>query len=151
MSKTIAYTSSREEIWNWYCRMWRRELWKGHLLLFIVAAILLSPILEKSVMNFLTSLLIPVLILLGLFIFPILNFKPQLRTLTIDGRGLSTFIGKRSGSVKWDQIANIEEIEDVFIIQRTNLNAFLVPSRAFSSSEEKQAFHDYVRHLYLSR
>jgi hypothetical protein len=59
------------------------------------------------------------------------------RTLSFDENGLRTKIGKKSGSVSWLEIESIADSEGTIVISRKNLNAFLVPQRAFQSDQER--------------
>jgi hypothetical protein len=70
--------------------------------------------------------------------------KPQQRTLTIDAQGIQTSIGKQSGSIPWTKIADIvQDGEFLFIIGQTG-NSFLIPSRAFTTQGQRQAFLDAI-------
>jgi hypothetical protein len=72
-------------------------------------------------------------------------FKPELRTLSFDQNGLRTKIGKKSGSVSWKEIESITDSEDTIVISRKNLNAFLVPQRAFQSAQERASVLSAIR------
>jgi hypothetical protein len=64
-------------------------------------------------------------------------FKPQVRTLVFDRNGIRTEIGKKTGTVAWQEIDSINDSEGTIVVSRKNLNAFLVPRRAFQSEQER--------------
>jgi len=77
-------------------------------------------------------------------LFPMVAFKPATRSLTVDDVGIETMIGQRHSTIAWEEFANIQENGDVLIIQRRNLNAFIIPARAFASAKARQQFRDFV-------
>jgi hypothetical protein len=77
-------------------------------------------------------------------LFPMVMFKPQLRTLMVDEDGITTSIGRHSGTVDWGQISSVENDGDSLIIQRSNLNSFIVPARAFETSDAKSEFCEFI-------
>jgi len=87
---------------------------------------------------------VSVLPLIGLALFPMWKFKPQVRTLQVDERGIDTTIGQLSASVPWNDIVDVQEDGDSLVIQRRNLNAFIVPARAFPTNEARSEFQDFV-------
>ena len=46
--------------------------------------------------------------------------------------------------IPWDEIREVREHGDSLVIQRRNLNAFIVPARAFESQEAKLQFRDFI-------
>ena len=82
--------------------------------------------------------------IVGFVLFPMVKFKPQERTLSIDERGISTTIGDISKSVPWEDVANVSVEQDNLIIQNRNLNAFIIPQRAFENDEARQGFANFV-------
>jgi YcxB-like protein len=151
MSFMIEYASRRGEVWNWYWRTWRRRLWKTHLLTFFVvvvgamAGIYIEAHGTLSPKSFLLAPALGLLSILWLPIYPQLRFKSQMRSLEVDQDGISTTIGKLAGRRYWEDILSISEQDDQIILLGRNGNAFLVPARAFSSIEEKQAFVSFVQ------
>ena len=85
--------------------------------------------------------LIPIL---GFVLFPLVKFKPQERTLSVDEEGLTTSIGQLSKSIPWAEIAEAKIAGDELIIQSRNLNAFIIPKRAFVTIEAQQNFANFV-------
>jgi hypothetical protein len=82
--------------------------------------------------------------LAGFVLFPMAMFKPEQRLLSVDETGIATSIGKRSATIPWNDIREVREDGNSIIIQRRNLNAFIVPSRAFETDEAKLQFRDFV-------
>jgi hypothetical protein len=72
--------------------------------------------------------------------FPQLAFKSDERTLIITARGLQTTIGKKAGSMSWDDVARIEDTGGFIYIVRKNLKALIIPCRAFESHQERADF-----------
>ena len=137
MTLTLNYRSSRAEVWRWYWRAWcqPRGLWRFHLSLFIlVAGILLwgwagsRPLTANDLV---LSATIGLLAVAWLPLWPLIQFKPQERVLTFDEHGASTTIGPKSGTVLWRDVARIDDIGGIIAITRKNVNAFLIPNRAF--------------------
>lgn len=86
------------------------------------------------------SLLIALLIVGFFILFPQIMFKPQMRTLTVSKNGIETSIGKMDKHVDWKEINKIENSGETIAIIRKNLNAFLVPRRAFGTEQERNDF-----------
>ena len=82
--------------------------------------------------------------IVGLVLFPLVKFKSQERTLSIDEQGITTTIGHIAKSVPWKDIANVSVNQDNLIIQNRNLNAFIIPQRAFETDEARQGFANFV-------
>ena len=148
MGICVTYASRRDEVWRWYWRMWRARLWRTHAAIFVSLAFGVSLALYKGPPNDVAGVCligaIAVAPLEGLALYPQLLFKPQTRTLVVDDEGVSTTVGRRSGRVPWSEILDVREENGTLVIQRRNLNAFLVPARAFASEAERSRFRDYV-------
>lgn len=138
---TLTYTSTRGEISQWYWRKWKRGYWIVHLILFLIVSSFATGLFTPFVpVDFIYSALVGLAAVLVLVAFPQLSFKSQARTLTINGEGIKTTIGGRSGAVPWVDIKSIEYTRDeAYLIKRSG-NAFIVPRRAFSSSDEQNNF-----------
>ncbi|WP_395334997.1 YcxB family protein [Novosphingobium sp. BL-8H] len=148
MGKTVKYVSRRSEVMGWYWRMWRRQLWKTHLFVFMAVVISASfSIFDRAPSTLLELLwvagigLVPIA---GFALFPLVKFKPQERTLVVDEAGLKTSIGKISKNVSWEEIASADMAGDNLIIENRNLNALIVPKRAFETPEAQKDFADFV-------
>lgn len=142
----VDYQLRRSEVWTLYWWMWRRGLWRTHLMAFVTVGVATALLVYRNVPpNALgwAIVLAPALFLPALWIvYPQLRFKPQQRTLVIDAAGIRTKIGSRSGSIAWRNIGVVARVRDTVIIQRKRGNAFVVPARAFASPE---AFEDFAR------
>jgi len=149
MSLTVNYASTRSEVWRHYRRLWAERLWKLHALIFVATATTASFILYGRTPDNAFELLAVMAISaapLGLFaLYPMLMFKPQKRTLTVDSTGISTVIGQRGQTLAWNEIASVRNDETALIIQRHNLNAFIIPARAFETPAAMEAFEVFVR------
>ena len=141
-SMTVTYSSSRREVWHWYWAQWRRSLWRYHLL-FVSAIFAASFVIQRGAMtdrSLITAAALSLATLIFLIAFPQIMFKPRPRTLTIDANGMQTKIGKLERAVPWSTVARIETVGDAIHIVRTNLNAFIVPARAFQSRADQERF-----------
>lgn len=85
--------------------------------------------------------------LVGIAIFAVLQLtllffsaKTATRSLTISRDGVSTYIGRLTGNLRWDQIGTIEERPKLILLARKSGNAFYIPNRAFADSAEKVEF-----------
>ena len=72
-------------------------------------------------------------------------FKPQVRTLEIDKDGIATTSGKHAARRSWKEIRSVSEADGCIVILRRNGNAFVVPARAFGSTEERQRFFAFAQ------
>ena len=82
-------------------------------------------------------------------LWPQIRFKRAVRSLTIDARGLTTSIGKISGSRLWRDVRSVDQKNDTIVIVGTNQNAFIVPSRAFSGDSDRREFYEAARRWYI--
>ncbi len=144
---TIEYSSSRREIavWYWYSlRHNRRHLRAWILGLLAVGLLVFLSERQSGTTSVPNAIGISLIAAVGLAVFlvlyPQLRFKPQVRTLTIAPDGISTTIRGRSKSYRWSEVASVTEEGDHVYIGFANINAFVVPSRAFSSAEHRQDF-----------
>jgi hypothetical protein len=94
--------------------------------------------------GFISVLTIGALPLAVFVAWPMLKFKSQLRTLVVDDTGIATVIGNKSATLFWSDVADVREAGGAIVIQNRNLNAFIVPSRAFRTSQEKQEFRNFI-------
>jgi hypothetical protein len=144
--RTVAYASTRREIWRAYWRAWARPagLWRMHAvigLVFAVSRVGPTGLGEGSLTRFLTDFAgATLLCVLVLPLYPQLRFKPQKRTLTVDETGYRTQIGKRSGARTWEEVAAVEEDRDAIVLANRNGNLMIVPRRAFATDAERRAF-----------
>jgi hypothetical protein len=148
MSFKVEYASQRKEVWNWYCRAWRRDLWKFHLTMFagvsgLVAFVVIGdagPTLPRVLLAIACGLLsvgwMPAV--------PMLMFKPQLRSVEIDQDGISTTIDGESRRRSWGDIQSISQEDGYIVMLGQKGSAFLIPPRAFQSNDEQQRFLSFA-------
>ncbi len=145
MEITIKYAITREEITEWYWRMWRKTLWKNHLTFFgLIMFVTISldghwPIQDYRV------ILYGIIISIGLFVFfvffPQAMYKSQTRTVTVSQIGIDTFIASQNKSVHWTEIKEIQSTaEHIFIVLKKTLNALIIPRRAFETDDDRVKF-----------
>jgi YcxB-like protein len=145
---TLTYCTTRRELATWYWRMWKKNLWKFHAAFIVtsIAVVLLTAgHWPPSVMDIVRGIAVAVAVIASLILFPQIMFKPEVRTLSFDKNGLRTKIGKQSGNVPWQEIESITDSESTIVISRKNLNAFLVPQRAFQSDQERASVLSAIR------
>jgi YcxB-like protein len=154
MNISISYASSRGEVWRWYWRAWRQRLWRTHALVFLSTASLgyayffLGAPLGVAVMFKVAGL--GLMAPIGFALYPLVRFKSQVRTLTVDDEGLATIIGAHESKTPWDAFGDVRDDGDTLVIQRRNLSAFIVPSRAFPTAAAREQFRDFVRAKILN-
>jgi hypothetical protein len=120
--------------------MWKKKLWKFHVAFLVTSlavAVLLAGHWPPSVMDIVRAMVVGGAVVLLLILFPQIMYKPEVRVLVFDRNGIRTKIGKKSGSISWRDIDSISDSEGTIVITRKNLNAFLVPQRAFQSEQER--------------
>src|SRR5580693_67013 len=136
----LTYSTTRRELATWYWQMWKKKLWKFHaafLATSIAVVALTSGRWPPSVVDIVRGIAVAVAVIASLILFPQIMFKPEVRTLSFDKNGLRTKIGKKSGSTSWLEIQSVTDSEGTIVISGKNLNAFLVPQRAFQSDQER--------------
>jgi hypothetical protein len=72
--------------------------------------------------------------------FPQIMFKTAERSLKLDKSGWSTTIGKKSGSRRWSEIADIRELPGAIAIVPRLGNALIVPARALPNPDRWKQF-----------
>ena len=149
----LSYSSNRREVTDWYWQTWRTKLWKFHLVCFIavLAAVLIAggdwP---PSIARLLVGVVVGVTLIAFMFLFPQLMFKPQTRVIVFDPDGIQTRIGKKTGNIGWREIVDISDDSETIAIRGKNLNAFLVPRRAFDSQEHRAEVLNTIREWQVS-
>ena len=148
MNITIRYLPKRTEVWRMYWDLWKRRLWKMHVAAFAGAALASSQIIfdgfPPSVAGYALILIIGLIPILGFMLWPMVMFKTQTRWLKINSDGIFTTIGKKSGTVPWKEIVSIRTVSNTIVIQKSNLNSFVIPSRAFATESEKSEFLSFA-------
>ena len=122
MSFKVEYASQRREVWQWYWRTWRKDIWKIHLTMFLVVsgAVAWMPA------------------------YPILMFSPERRSVEIDQDGISTTIEENSFRRSWDDIRSISQEDGYIVLMGQSGSAFLIPPRAFQTEDEQQRFLSFA-------
>jgi hypothetical protein len=92
------------------------------------------------VSDVLIGLSIGLLAVIGLPIVMRFRTKRDERVLNVDAQGIRTSVGKRSGDVRWSQIASIDVTEEYVFITGKSANAFAIPARAFTSNADRLEF-----------
>ena len=144
---TVEYSSSRRELasWYWYSLRHNRKHLRAWLLSVVGVGVLVFLSERQSAGSSIPRAIgISGLSILGLALFlalyPQVRFKPQKRTLTIAPDGISTTINARSKTYPWSEVASVVQRGDQVYIGFTNVNAFVVPTRAFPSADSRQEF-----------
>ncbi|HVV31843.1 MAG TPA: YcxB family protein [Vitreimonas sp.] len=149
MARTIQYASTRDEIWRWYWRSWQRGLWVTHAVVFcwvsgVVLLLLWSTNLLRPT-NVVLAIAAGLASIAWMSLFPMIQFKPQTRTLTVDEHGISTTIGAKSGVRKWSEIRSVTDEDGAIVIVGKNKNAFIIPARAFDNDAGRRDFLGYAK------
>jgi hypothetical protein len=81
---------------------------------------------------------------IGAFCFLVLwvfiRAKTSERTLSASEEGLSTTIGSLNGKVPWAKVKNVVDAGRYILIVGRSGNAFFIPTRAFSGSDQRTQF-----------
>lgn len=89
--------------------------------------------------------LAPCIPLVFFVLYPMMRFKPEVRTVSLTVEGLHASIGRRHSQIPWHDVAEIESIDGALVIRRSNFNTLIVPARAFACDEMRRAFERFVR------
>src|SRR4051812_29491048 len=121
MSITVHYSSTRREVWGFYWQLWKRRLWKIHLVILLFVVVFGSfatfgrlPVDVPEFVAIAVTALIPIALLA---LYPMLMFKPRMRVLTVDADGIATTIGRHDKSVSWAEIADVQDNGEALVIQ----------------------------------
>jgi hypothetical protein len=143
---TIQYSVTPNEVTKSYIQQLRySSAFRIRILTFAVLIFLIYFLTKLLRQGFrLSDLIVALLLGCGVIILlPLtsrLLTKPQQRTLTISQEGIQTSIGAQTGTIPWAKVADVVDDGDyIFVIGRTG-NSFLIPSRAFASSGQRNAF-----------
>jgi hypothetical protein len=145
----VRYSSNRGEIWRWYMQAWRKRLWMFHLavaaLVFLLALYFQAKVSEAGPAKIAISVAAAIISIGFMVAYPQLAFKAQERRLLIDPSGMETSIRSRTRRYARDKVAGIVDLGDTISITLRNMNAFVVPRRAFASNDERANFLDAAR------
>ena len=154
MPISVQYSSTRHEIYLWYLNMWKKKIWKVHLLIFCVPIFLIAlpmvvgkkPVDMETILG---SIAAGAALVGAMWAYPLLMFKPSPRTVTADESGIKTSIGKKATSRSWADIGAVNEsAEGGVIISVRNGNAIIVPPRAFYSAKIRADFVEAARNWH---
>jgi len=143
MQITLTYQSSRADAMRQYLRLWTSTLWRFHLMFVISTMVVVwfvSDLWVKGHDRLLVAAVAGLLFLLFLLAFPMLVFRPEVRTLEADAQGLRTRIGAQGGSLAWRDVQAVEERPEGVNIVNRNLHAFLVPRSAIGDDAQVKRF-----------
>jgi hypothetical protein len=142
------------EVLRWYWRSWKRKIWKIHLNVFgavtFFAALIIYDGRPSSFGEWMSITGIGLIPLVYFVIYPQLRFKPSVRTLVVSSSGIETEIERKNVNIPWGDVAAIENECDYIFIERSNGNAFIVPTRAFSSVANRSEFFDFIQNAHRS-
>lgn len=139
---TIHYTAAPEDMaafWR-HSPATRRSV---YLLSLAIAAISLAPSLFAGRVRFADVVWAVVLGAACIVLFPFIlrwRTKKDERTLSIDPLGISTRIGGRRDDVPWTRFRSVSVTDEHVFIQRSNLNVYSIPRRAFADDTQRAEF-----------
>jgi len=152
MARTVQYASTRSEVWRWYWRAWWKRLWVFHVVVFLsVCGVVLLLLWTNDLVrpaNVVLAVAGGLVAIVWMPLFPIIQFKPQTRTLTLEERGITTALGSKSAVPTWGQIRSVADEDGAIVIVGKNENAFIIPARAFVSEAERAEFLDYAKRAF---
>jgi hypothetical protein len=153
MIYTLRYSSLRSEVWRWYWKEWKTRLWRIHVFIATFFCIGLVGIGHKSAdpviwANYFFDTMLIITIISSAI--PQILFKSQERTLNIGPEGWDTQIGKKKCARGWNEVASIREEFGKVIITNKNGNAFIVPERAFLTTEDRERFTNDIMQWHAS-
>lgn len=152
MAITVRYASNRAEIWSYYWRMWRQQLWKAHIFVFVIVAVFTYSALPAHRLSWIAAIATGGAVIALFMVYPLLRYKPEMRELTVNDEGIRTSIGRRRADIPWNDVAALDVQDDALVIRRSDLNGLIVPARAFATHEERAEFESFVRsHTGLNR
>jgi hypothetical protein len=148
MGFKVEYASERREVWKWYWRAWRRDLWKFHAIVVAVVAFLVMLLLgggsAPTLLTMLAGLGCGVLSVAWMPVVPLLLFQREVRSVEIDQEGISTTIAGESFRRSWRDIDTVSEEDGYIVLLGRKGSAFLVPPRAFESRDQQQRFLSFA-------
>ena len=148
MEFKVEYASERREVWKWYCRAWRRDLWKFHATVVLVVGFLAMVLLNNgsalTVPTMLAGVGCGVLSVAWMPVVPLLLFQPEVRSVAIDQDGISTTIDGESFRKSWLDIDTVSEEDGYIVLLGRKGSAFLIPPRAFQSRDQQERFLSFA-------
>jgi hypothetical protein len=146
MTISVQYSPTREDTYRWYLRLWKKGIWRVHVLMFfapigIVSLRLLAAHRPLAPDALLEAAGFGVAVVAVMWAYPLLLFKPAPRVLTLDASGITTTISQKGSTRRWAQIAAIHETDEGAVVMQLKAgNALIVPLRAFHSPKARTDF-----------
>jgi hypothetical protein len=144
---TIEYTSTRKDLGVLYSYLLKHSFKMRCLILALVilpggVPVLLELLSGQRVplQNWIIGLIVGVAIYFAYPWYFRRTAKKDKRTLSISPVGITTQVGSKHGEIAWSQVENLWVTQEYVFIVRGNLNAFVIPKRAFRDDEERIAF-----------
>ncbi|WP_186002754.1 YcxB family protein [Mycobacterium sp. KBS0706] len=159
MSVSIDYTVTRNEVWRWYWRQWKEPngLWRFHVGIFVAVFLLclsagdvvfrwggIASGLKPEGLG--CAILIGLLSVLWLPFYPLIAYRPGLRSLSAEPEGLRLRRGSSDCTSPWREIASVNEAEGSIVIANRNRNALIIPNRAFANATTRTDFLATLRY-----
>jgi hypothetical protein len=154
MSITVQYSSTRQEIYRWYLKMWKQSIWKAHLIIFCVPIALTAlpmlfhkrPFAADSLVE---AAAVGAALVGAMAAYSLLLYKPAPRIVTMDAYGIASSVGKKSGVRTWADIGAVNEsAQGGVIISVRSGKAIVLPLRAFHSATARAEFVEAARNWH---
>lgn len=151
---TVRYALSRGEMLTamWYSARYSGRLRRRILVLplFVAIASLMGAYVGRHVVTTADLMIAAAWAIGALLLMPMLvaaRTKTQERVLELTPEGITTTIGRLSGMVPWRAVSFVDDVGRFVVIAGQNMNAFLVPNRAFADDQERTQFMNEARQL----
>lgn len=151
---TVRYALTRTEMMTalWYSAKYSSRLRRRILVLpaFVAVASLLGAYLGRRVVTTADLAIAAAYAVGALLLMPLLvaaRTKTQERVLELTPEGITTRLGALRGTVPWRAVAFVHDVGRFVVIAGTNMNAFLIPNRAFADDRERTQFMSEARTL----
>jgi hypothetical protein len=145
----LRYQLTRKDLWRGYWISWAKERGIRYATLFTLAVGLAAIFNWHSFRISIPWLVVGAAgaVCLGVCLVTALTlaasqiaYKSDGRILRVDSSGWSTFIGRKTGSRTWREIASVVGSPDFVFLTNRNGNFLAIPARAFRDAEEQQSF-----------
>ena len=144
---TVRYALSRSEMLTamWYSAKYSGRLRRRILVLpaFVAVASLLGAYVGRREVTTADVMIAAAWAIGALLLMPMLvaaRTKGQERVLELSREGITTTIGRLSGTVSWRAVAFVDDVGPFVVIAGQNMNAFVIPNRAFGDDQERNEF-----------
>jgi hypothetical protein len=149
---TVRYALSKSEMLTalWYSAKYSGRLRRRLLVLpaFVAVASLLGAYVGRHEVTTADLVIAAAWAVGALLLMPLLvaaRTKTQERVLELTPEGITTRVGALSGTVPWRAVAFVHDVGRFVVIAGTNMNAFLIPNRAFADDQERTRFMSEAR------